>query len=176
MEMCSLNRVTSCPPLQLIFAKYTLSCTLNTPSIAHIRSTTRVHSLALTIHDSTSQHTSPAKTKGYSTHQPQYPQNRRHLQYHLCNTPPTLDQTSLMTYKGFPVVTKPSRRFQDNRQCPSHVIISLAHRSTSRRSSLRSHLLIPRDDRSLHYHSNNTSYSTIGPLLHLPHHYLCSQS
>ena len=102
---------------------------------------------------------SPAKTKGYSTHQPQYPQNRRHLQYHLRNTPPLLDQTSLMTYKGFPVVTKLSRRFQDNRQCPSHVIIGPAYHSTSRRSSLRSHSLTPRADRPVHYHSNNTSYN-----------------
>ena len=168
-----MNRVTSCPPLRLIFAKYTLSRTLNTWSIAHIRSTTLVHSLALTIHDSPSQHTSLAKTKGYSTHQPQYPQNRRHLQYHLCNTPPTLDRTSLMTYKGFPVVTKPSRRFQDNRQCPSHVIISPAYHSTSRRSNLRSHSLTPRANRPVHYHSNDTSYSTISPLLPLLHCYLC---
>ena len=171
-----MNRVTSCPPLWLIFAKYTLSRTLTTRSIVHMRSTTRVHSLALTIHDSTSQHMSPAKTKGYSTHQPQYPQNRRHLQYHLCNTPPTLDQTSLMTYKGFPVVTKPSQRFQDNRQCPSHVIIGPAHRSTSRGSSLRSHSLTPRSDRPAHYHSYNTFYSTIGPLLLTLHCYLCLRS
>ena len=171
-----MNRVTSCPPLQLIFAKYTLSRTLNKRSIVHIRSMTLVHSLALTIHDSTSQHTSPAKTKGYSTHQPQQPQNRRHLQYHLRNTPPMLDRTSLMTYKVFPVVTKPSRRFQDNRQCPSHVIIGPAHRSTSKRSSLRNHSLTPRSDRPVHYHSYDTSYSTIGPLLLILHRYFCLRS
>ena len=68
------------------FRKYTLSRTLTTRSIAHMHSTTQVHSLALTIHNSTSQHMSPAKTKGYSTHQPQYPQDRCHLQYHLRNT------------------------------------------------------------------------------------------
>ena len=171
-----MNRVTSCPPLRLIFAKYTLSRTLTTWFIAHIRSTTLVHSLALAILDSTSQHTSPAKTKGYSTHQPQYPQNRRHLQYHLRKTLPTLDRTSLMTYEGFPVVTKPSRRFQDNRQCPSHVIIGPAHRPTSKRSSLRNHSLTPRSDRPVHYHSYDTLYSTIGPLLLVLHRYLCLRS
>ena len=158
------------------FCRYRLSRTLTMQSIAHMHSTTRVHSLAFPIYDSTSQHTSPAKTRGYSTHQPQYPQNWRHLQYSLRNTPPPLNRTSLMTCKGFPVIMTPSWRFQNNRQCSRHVMIGPAHHSPSKRSSLRNHSLTPRANRSLHYHSNDTSYSTIGPLLPLPHRYLCPRS
>ena len=155
------------------FCRYRLSCTLTMWSIAHMHSTTRVHSLVFPIYNSTSQHTSPAKTRGYSTHQLQYPQNRHHLQYSLCNTPPPLNRTSLITCKGFTVIMTPSQRFQNNRQCSRHVMISLAHHSPSKRSSLHNHSLSPWVDRSLHYHSNDTSYLTIGPLLPLPHRYLC---
>ena len=57
-----------------------------------------------------------------------------------------------------------------------NVVISFVHHSLSKRSSLRNHLLTPRVNRPLCYHSNNTLHLTISPLLHLSHCYLCPQS